>query len=96
MRAVRDSESSIRTDLELTKQKYKESLAEINDLNSQLTELKLNGGVPSSTEPDPFQLDKDAGEDEQLEKMSEAEDLHDTLSKKVKDSVSRAVNLSAS
>lgn len=67
MRAVRDSESSIRTDLELTKQKYKESLAEINDLNSQLTELKLNGGVPSSTEPDPFQLDKDAGEDEQLE-----------------------------
>ncbi len=67
MRAVRDSESSIRAELELTKQKYKESLSEINDLNTQLTELKLNGGTSSHLEPDSFQLDKDAGEDEQLE-----------------------------
>ena len=67
MRAVRDSESSIRAELELTKQKYKESLAEISDLNSQLTEIKLNGGAPSHLEPDSFQLDKDPGDDEQLE-----------------------------
>ncbi|CBQ73559.1 related to KIP1-kinesin-related protein [Sporisorium reilianum SRZ2] len=68
MRAVRDSESSIRAELELTRQKYKELLAEINDLNSQLTEIKLNGGVPSHLEPDSFKLDKDAGgDDEQLE-----------------------------
>ncbi|CDR88166.1 related to KIP1-kinesin-related protein [Sporisorium scitamineum] len=52
MRAVRDSESSIRAELELTRQKYKESLAEINDLNTQLTEVKLNGGV-SSHPPNP-------------------------------------------
>ncbi|CDW99867.1 hypothetical protein [Sporisorium scitamineum] len=55
MRAVRDSESSIRAELELTRQKYKESLAEINDLNTQLTEVKLNG---------------DAGDDEQLEVLN--------------------------
>ncbi|CDS02291.1 hypothetical protein, partial [Sporisorium scitamineum] len=67
MRAVRDSESSIRAELELTRQKYKESLAEINDLNTQLTEVKLNGGVSSHLEPDSFKLDKDAGDDDQLE-----------------------------
>lgn len=69
MRAVRDSESSIRAELELTKQKYKESLSEINDLNSQLTEIKLNGGVSAHLEPDSFKLDKDDGDndDEQLE-----------------------------
>ncbi|KAJ1018967.1 hypothetical protein NDA16_004770 [Ustilago loliicola] len=69
MRAVRDSESSIRAELELTKQKYKESLSEINDLNSQLTEIKLNGGVSTHLEPDSsFKLDKDDdNDDEQLE-----------------------------
>ncbi|SPO26340.1 related to KIP1 - kinesin-related protein [Ustilago trichophora] len=67
MRAVRDSESSIRAELELTKQKYKESLSEISDLNTQLTEIKLNGGLPSHLEPNSFQLDKDSGDDEQLE-----------------------------
>lgn len=70
MRAVRDSESSIRAELEVTKQKYKESLSEINDLNSQLTEIKLNGGVPSHLEPDSsFRLDKDkdSGDEEHVE-----------------------------
>ncbi|KAJ9479656.1 Kinesin-like protein CIN8 [Pseudozyma hubeiensis] len=67
MRAARDSESSIRTELELTKQKYKESLAEIKDLHSQLTDLKLNDGISSNMEPDSFKLDKDAGDEEQLE-----------------------------
>ena len=73
MRAVRDSESGIRAELELVKQKYKESLAEINDLNSQLTHLKLNGGVSSNLEPDSFQLDKDSSsDDEQLEVLDSA------------------------
>ncbi|GAK64817.1 kinesin-domain-containing protein [Moesziomyces antarcticus] len=68
MRAVRDSESSIRAELELTKQKYNESLADINELNSQLTEIKLNGGVPAHLDDDSFKLDKDAGgDDEQVE-----------------------------
>ncbi|SNX85072.1 related to KIP1 - kinesin-related protein [Melanopsichium pennsylvanicum] len=67
IRAVRDSESSIRAELELTKQKYKDSLSEINDLNSQLTEMKLNGGVASHAEPDSFRLDKDFADEEQLE-----------------------------
>ncbi|SPC64384.1 related to KIP1 - kinesin-related protein [Ustilago sp. UG-2017b] len=68
MRAVRDSESSIRAELELTKQKYKESLSEINDLNTQLTEIKLNAGLPSHLESDSsFKLDKDDADDEQLE-----------------------------
>ncbi len=74
MRAVRDSESNIRVELELTKQKYKESLTEINDLNSQLTDLKLNGGVSSHLEPDSFVLDKDSGDDEQLEVLDSQND----------------------
>ncbi|SPO26638.1 related to KIP1 - kinesin-related protein [Ustilago trichophora] len=67
MRAVCDSESSIRAELELTKQKYKEALSEIGDLNTQLTEIKLNGGLPADLEHNSFQLDKDSGDDEQLE-----------------------------
>ncbi|EST05085.1 Kinesin, motor domain protein [Kalmanozyma brasiliensis GHG001] len=75
MRAVRDSESSIRAELEVTKQKYKESLAEINDLNTQLTDLKLNGGGRgSSLDNDPLVLDKDASDDEQLEVLDSQND----------------------
>lgn len=68
MRAVRDSESLIRAELELIKQKYKESLSQINDLNSQLSELKLNGDRPTLQESEPsFKLEKDSGDEEQLE-----------------------------
>ncbi|EPQ26854.1 uncharacterized protein PFL1_05489 [Pseudozyma flocculosa PF-1] len=73
LQALRDSESQLRTDYELRNVKYRDALREVEALNTQLTEAKLEGRLPRADSS--FRLDVgDAGGDEELEVLAPPSD----------------------
>ncbi|KAN0065233.1 hypothetical protein ACQY0O_001730 [Thecaphora frezii] len=73
LHALRETEAQLRSDYEACNVKYREALREVETLNSQVTEAKLEGRFPPATSAS-FRLD--GGGDEELEVLAPSDDSH--------------------